>query len=85
MNNLSVEKRELEQHTQHQIHSYQARVQDLESVSEEQERHHEDQLEQYRQEVEDLKMKLDKVERQLKANKQFIDVSPHQRSVELTL
>ncbi|XP_041366390.1 A-kinase anchor protein 9-like isoform X3 [Gigantopelta aegis] len=82
VNSLTAEKRQLEEHTQHQLHSYQARVQDLESVSEEQERHHEDQLELYHQEVEDLKMKLDKVERQLKANKQFIDEQSAEREQE---
>lgn len=79
--NLSEDKKELSSQLQYQIEQLHKQLVDQESAAEESERRHEAAIEERNQAVEDLKLQLENVEKLLKANKAFVEVSRDNRSL----
>ena len=71
---LNDEKRMLEQQARTVHDKYEARIRDLENSGEEMERHYVAQLDERKTEINDLRLQLENVEKQLKANRQFLEV-----------
>ena len=72
---LHSENREKEQHIKQVQERYESRVRELEHSGEDMEGHYFKLLDEKKQEVADLRMQVDALEKQLKAKKQFIEVS----------
>lgn len=74
LNKLNDEKRSLQLQLRTTTEKYERRVAELENAGEETERHYVELLEKKKLVVEDLQLQLDSVEKQLKSNRQFIEV-----------
>lgn len=74
LNKLNDEKRSLQLQLRTTTEKYEKRVAELENAGEETERHYVELLEKKKLVVEDLQLQLDSVEKQLKSNRQFIEV-----------
>ena len=72
---LHSENREKEHHIKQVQDRYESRVRELEHSGEDMEGHYFKLLDEKKQEVADLRMQVDALEKQLKAKKQFIEVS----------
>ncbi|XP_036362251.1 A-kinase anchor protein 9 [Octopus sinensis] len=79
---LNDDKRLMSQLMQQNQESYEKRMHELLSSGEDIEHRYSELLEEKRQQVDDLKLQLEAVDRQLKANKQFLNEQAHEREQE---
>uniref|UniRef100_A0A0L8HVS7 Pericentrin/AKAP-450 centrosomal targeting domain-containing protein n=1 Tax=Octopus bimaculoides TaxID=37653 RepID=A0A0L8HVS7_OCTBM len=79
---LNDDKRLMSQLMQQNQESYEKRTHELLSSGEDIEHRYSELLEEKRQQVDDLKLQLEAVDRQLKANKQFLNEQAHEREQE---
>ena len=74
LNKLNEEKRALQQQLRVTTETHDKHVGELERAGEEMEGHYVKLLEEKKSELEDLRLQLDSVEKQLKSNRQFLEV-----------